>query len=263
MRIGLYCNDCIMGGQRDFDPDRYAPFSDNGLYQFTCRNGHEVVAVVQQMRFEILAEVAVQAIVDGYYREAVTSFNASLERFMQFYVEAVFVQRQERGDLIGTTWKLVERQSERQFGMFLATYLHEMSVIPPVLPQQCSSSSGSVQFRNDVVHKGLLPTEKQAVEFGQAVVNLVQPILNIMATRYAEAISAIISIHQAQAMSAAERQHKISSLCYPMVYKRVGDDPDGQRIAPVAMNIIAEISRRREKARSRIEQAHFAPYAET
>ncbi len=41
------------------------------------------------MRFEVLTETAMQAIVDGYYREAVASFAASLERIFQFYVEVV------------------------------------------------------------------------------------------------------------------------------------------------------------------------------
>ena len=247
MRIGLHCHDCIMEGLADNEPDQFSPFSDSGLYEFDCKNGHHVVAVVQQTRFEVLAEVGVQAIVDGYYREAITSFNASFERFMQFYVEAVFVERQERGDLIANTWKLADKQSERQLGMFLATYLFEMGEIPPTLPQQSRHDAGSVEFRNSVVHRGQIPTENEAIEFAQKIINLVQPVLNIMASRYSEAISAIVNIHQAQARAKVGNRQKVSFIYYPMVYRVIGDAPPGGLLDQEPMNVKAEVSRRKER----------------
>jgi hypothetical protein len=41
------------------------PLSDTGVYRSTCPVGHATVTILQQMRFEVLAEAALQAILDG------------------------------------------------------------------------------------------------------------------------------------------------------------------------------------------------------
>lgn len=52
---------------------------DTSVYNLTCDNGHKTVSIVTNPKYEILVELALDAIVDGYYREAVTTFQAALE----------------------------------------------------------------------------------------------------------------------------------------------------------------------------------------
>jgi hypothetical protein len=54
-------------------------FTDDGLYEATCPKGHKSITILQQRKFEILFDIGIYAINDGYYREAISSFTASLE----------------------------------------------------------------------------------------------------------------------------------------------------------------------------------------
>ena len=49
------------------------------LLQIKCSRSHETTAILQEQKFEILFDIGAHAILDGYYREAVSSFTSSLE----------------------------------------------------------------------------------------------------------------------------------------------------------------------------------------
>ncbi len=68
-------------------------FRDDGRYEVTCPKGHKSVTILQQQKFEVLFDIGAYAIVDGYYREAVSSFTSSLERFYEFFVKAVLLNK--------------------------------------------------------------------------------------------------------------------------------------------------------------------------
>lgn len=91
---------------------------DNGRYEVKCPKGHESVTILQQQKFEVLFDIGAYALVDGYYREAVSSFTSSLERFYEFVIRAVLFQRGISEKVFNQTWKLVERQSLKQVGGF-------------------------------------------------------------------------------------------------------------------------------------------------
>lgn len=59
--------------------------TDNGRYVYTCNQGHTRTSVLQQDRFQLLFQIGIHAIVDGYPREAVADFASSLERFFEFF----------------------------------------------------------------------------------------------------------------------------------------------------------------------------------
>lgn len=190
MRLEFQCWKCPEG-----TPGRRVtrPFNEDGAYQFECASGHVHEIVLSQMRFEVLAETAMQALVDGYYRDAVSSFAAALERVFEFYVKVVSLATGLDGSIYLQTWKLVAKQSERQLGMYLALYQLENKAVPPMLAQH------HVSFRNRVIHEGYFPTVDEAVSFGQAVVGLVQPLLNAMMPKYTFAIEAMMIHHTSNA----------------------------------------------------------------
>ncbi len=66
---------------------------DGNNYTFTCENGHKQTVLLQQQKFEMLFEVGANAILDGYYREAVSSFASSLERAYQFFSTVCLIER--------------------------------------------------------------------------------------------------------------------------------------------------------------------------
>jgi hypothetical protein len=170
MRLRLHCHGCLSGNP-SIQTATILPMNDKGAYRYECARGHQQKIIVQHSHFEVLAEVAVQAIEDGYHRDAVSSFTASLERFYEFYIRVMNVLRGVKPEVGAATWKQVANQSERQFGMFLAIYQIERNATPPVLSDKQRS------FRNKVIHQGAIPTELEAIDYGQAIIDLVQPLL--------------------------------------------------------------------------------------
>jgi hypothetical protein len=166
MRLKITCLTCLREGRFVYT---VMAMNDTGLYEFTCENGHCNTYWLQAHKFEVLAEVALQAILDGYYREAILSFNTSLERFYE-YCARFIAHCYKHDESLAAVWKNVSAQSERQFGLYLGLYMMETGKAPAILPQKM------VEIRNAVVHKGVLPTRDDAVRFGQAVIDIVQPI---------------------------------------------------------------------------------------
>ncbi len=58
--------------------------SDDGCYIVRCDLGHEAQVYVSNLKFELLFDMGVHAMYDGYPREAVSCFASTLERFYEF-----------------------------------------------------------------------------------------------------------------------------------------------------------------------------------
>jgi hypothetical protein len=192
MKITLTCPTCTLSSSRRFYQS--ATLVDEGAYEVVCPMGHRNWVALQQLKFELLYEAGVSAIVDGYYREAVSSFAAALERFFEFYVrvhcEGTGVGQSSAFDKV---WKGVASQSERQLGAFMFVYLLKNGAPAPML------AGKQVEFRNAVIHKGRFPTVDEAVDYGDAVANLIQPVLLDLKTNHMPAVQAQIAAHLARA----------------------------------------------------------------
>jgi hypothetical protein len=176
MKIGVFCNKCAHENAEPIK-EYLLDFKDENLYTLRCERGHETVTRIQENKFELLFELGMHAILDGYYRDAVVSFTTALERFYEFYVRVIAAKYEIKGQDFSVAWKIVNRQSERQFGAYIFMYLLENKKAPPML------SEGDVKFRNDVVHNGRVPTKNEAKEYGQGVINVIIPVLNELKVR--------------------------------------------------------------------------------
>ena len=167
MKLNLFCIIC--------DCNIQTRYKQNKRYKVKCQNGHDQNILLLNDNFEILFSIAVNAIMDGYFREAVSSFAASLERFYEYYLRVVCRYHQVH---IEDAWKDVASQSERQFGAFTFVYLMENSLKPPSL------NNKNREFRNNVIHKGIIPEENEVIDFGQSIIDIIYPILREMQKRY-------------------------------------------------------------------------------
>jgi hypothetical protein len=120
MKINVICPDCSTGGIAKFT---LQVLRDDSVYVGSCAQGHELVVVTQTLRHELLFEIALNAIRDGYYREAVASFAASTERFFEFAIRVMCRLHSIEPDLFARTWSLVQGSSERQLGAYHFTQL--------------------------------------------------------------------------------------------------------------------------------------------
>src|SRR5574341_2556130 len=147
---------------------RIVELNNDGFYivEYPERGKREILRTLD-FRFELLFEVASYAFLDCYFREAVSSFAASLERFYELCIDVVAnangVELQEQT----RCWKHLRNASERQLGAFIATYAITRHTCPRLLPDHWRS------FRNSVVHKGEIPDKARTLEFGQTVGSLI------------------------------------------------------------------------------------------
>ncbi len=147
---------------------------DDGVLEATCNRGHRTFTIIQQQKFELLSEMAIKAIVDGYYRDAVASFAGALERLHEFFLRATCRKQGVDAPTFDRAWKEMSNQSERQLGAFIGAHLVETGQPPELLHQN------QTKFRNDVIHKGKFPALDDTLRFGQAVLGCALPILGLL-----------------------------------------------------------------------------------
>ncbi|WP_372378321.1 hypothetical protein ACBZ91_04175 [Vibrio natriegens] len=106
---------------------------DSGVHEITCPIGHEYSVVLSAAKYEILFDVGMNALNDGYTRESVSSFASSLERFYEFFINFQILNCGISQELADKAWKTVSNQSERQLGAFTYLYLVSFGDVPPEL----------------------------------------------------------------------------------------------------------------------------------
>lgn len=145
--------------------------TNTGHFEATCKAGHEFKLSAAYHNFQILFEIGLHAICDGYYREAIGSFTACYERFLEFFVKLIVRAEGIETELLDNSWSKVSSQSERQLGAYIFLYLLTFKEVPPVLSQS------KVKLRNSVIHKGLIPTRIDSLKYGDAVSTIVFQVL--------------------------------------------------------------------------------------
>ena len=151
---------------------------DDGIYEFECPEGHRSTTVLRTPKHEVLFTIASNALLDGYLREAIASFAASLERFYEFVIRVICRAKSISQQDFEKCWKLVSKQSERQLGAFTMLWFVGMGD-PPVL-----LSNKMVELRNQVIHQGKVPTDQDCISFGQAVIDVIAPIERKMLDKF-------------------------------------------------------------------------------
>lgn len=193
-----------------FDQDRiqepvfsYLEISDSNIHEATCARGHTYLVALTQHKHEVLFEIGAMALADGYPREAIATIAAALERFYELCIHIICASRRIPEGQLDATWRLVDAASERQFGAFLFSMLLWSNECPevidnkkPTLPNIAKSNTRTwKEFRNAVIHKGLLPPEHVAIEYCE----LVYAHINQLTEK-------LTSEHKAEWLAQAQRQ---------------------------------------------------------
>ena len=229
MKLPLYCMQCLqvhMGGPNSDQPPDLGPhlavLQNDGLYRFTCRAGHEMAVLLQAEKFEMLFELGMNAMLDGYPRDAIGSFAASLERFYEFYIQVIASHRSIDKQAFDASWKKIAKQSERQLGAFILMYTMETNRTPSLL------TSSQIEFRNEVVHKGRIPTKEETIEFGKTVLDLISPVMHELKTRHAEALQKVLLEHSMSVRMQSEKRERVATMAYPTIIGiiRAATEPD-------------------------------------
>jgi len=157
--------------------------TDDGRYEVHCAAGHVSTVTVDNLKFELLFEMGLNALVDGYPRDAASSFSSALERFYEFYWHVATALHSIPQDQADSAWKVAAKQSERQLGMFVTANLLMTKQCPVLL-----NPNREVKFRNDVIHGGYVPSAAEAIAFGDVVMRLINDSLMTLRTLAPEAL---------------------------------------------------------------------------
>jgi hypothetical protein len=188
MRVSLICPTCAQasGGVGRWFVDT---IREDGLYTGKCPRGHDLLLATQTLPHEMLFEIAINAIIDGYNREAVSSFAASMERFFEFAIHVIADRHGVSTGAFAEVWKTVSRQSERQLGAYVLLYLIEFNATPHLLGNKMT------ELRNEVIHKGKLPDRKEAIAFGNAVHAVIQDSVRQLRSTHLDQVNKMLGEH--------------------------------------------------------------------
>jgi hypothetical protein len=211
VKMPLICAECMRENVSTASFIVAADVQDSNLYFVKCPKGHDSYVILQEQKFELLFAIGACALLDGYYREAVTSFTSSLERFHEFYVWAALLQNGYADSDIEVMWKPLSRQSERQLGAYLALYMIENGTLPPIL------SSKNVEFRNDVIHRGKIPARAEALAYGECILETIKPALRNAKQKFPDGIQKQIGKHMLTAHKAAKEGSAVATSCMPTI----------------------------------------------
>ncbi len=188
MLLDLVCFDCLMEQVKNGVPNEtqgvpiltpFEPVNNAGIYEVHCSKGHISTTVIDNIDFEILFDYGLNAIADGFYRDAVSSFTSAMERYFEFFVKvALRVSKQMFRD-IDIAWNSISSQSERQLGAYIALYNHLFKAQPLLLNQ-----NKEVPFRNRVIHKGYIPSRQEALTYGVRSLEIIENSLIKLKTKY-------------------------------------------------------------------------------
>ena len=151
-----------------------------------CPQGHNERWGIANHLHEVLFDTGALAVLDGYYREAISAFAAAVERFQEFYVRAV-CQFREIGDAAaGAAWKPMRSASERQLGAFIMCHLIDAGAAPDLEIEEWRS------LRNRATHGGEFVTRDEVVKYGQAAWDHIRKHLVSLRTRHPGAFPELV-----------------------------------------------------------------------
>ncbi len=220
MKLPIMCSKCMIDDIANVNVIATVEFRDDGRYEIRCPKGHTSITLLQQQKFEILFDIGAYAAVDGYYREAVSSFSSALERFYEFFIKVICISKGVEWDTILETWKIVSNQSERQLGAFIFLHLQEFGNKPLLL------SNSKANFRNKVIHKGKILTRDEAVNYGQAILEVIRPLLSTLKQNYSKAVHQATIFHLGETRTSSDEDRSVSTMCIPTIISLSSGDHD-------------------------------------
>ncbi len=229
MRLRTSCMKCL---EVDGQPPELAnsvELRDDGLYEVTCSRGHVTVTAIQEQKFEILFDLGAMALLDGYTREAVSSTAASLERFFEYYILVVSLKHGITYEQFSEAWAPISKQSERQIGAFLFFYLVEnKKPLEPLIlearPELDGRSRGDTPtwsaFRNDVIHKGYIPSAEEVIEYGNLVYQFTYRLIGELKASSSEFMTKA-TFHHLQRAQGADAGQAVATMSVPTLVSLV------------------------------------------
>ncbi len=113
---------------------------------------------------------------------------------------------------IDSTWKEMSRQSERQLGAFLVLYLYLTKDSYGLLKRKM------IEQRNDIIHRGKLPSKQEAIEFGKYAFDSINHILCILREQCGKSVGTSIVAQTNKALDTAKKHGLLAGEVVPTIF---------------------------------------------
>lgn len=221
MKLLISCQKCLTEDRINELNFVEVEMRDEGIYEMKCDRGHESTVFIEEQKFEVLFDLGAMAFMDGYYREAVSSFAASLERFYEFFIDSVLSSGTVAHEQFVRTWKMVASQSERQIGAFYFLYLSEFGEAPEPPEKK------HVEFRNNVIHKGYIPRRSETLEYGDYVLKYIYSAAGKLRAKHRAGIEAVSARKR---LVEGPKRGEFSTVSVPTIIRMSAADNDFGRL---------------------------------
>lgn len=172
MRMPIPCMSCFQADGKPAEDMMRVEIEDSGLYTTTCDRGHVGHTFLQNLKYELLFDFGCIALINEYPREAVANFVSCIERFHELCIRAFCLNNGVTEDVVTRLWKSVDNQSERQLGAYYFLFLIVFKKEPP----EFVIDTKNTKFRNAVLHKGYIPKQQEAFEYGKKMFQYIEEV---------------------------------------------------------------------------------------
>lgn len=209
MKIKVPCVKCFQLDGIAEPTFSFIELGESNIHEIICTRGHTTSIALTQHKHEILFEVGALALTDGYPREAIATIAAALERFYELCIRVISSSLKIPEEQLGEAWRFLDTASERQFGAFVLSMLLWSKECPvvidnqkPVLPGRAKGKTKTwKEFRNAVIHKGLIPPESDVIEYCELVYAYINELTKAITSKHED-----VWLSEAQKQEAAARQ---------------------------------------------------------
>lgn len=132
-----------------------------------CDNGHEFFFICKSPRFQFLLQQGVESFQQNFYFESFHTLYSAYEAYKKEFVAAHIYNKTKNIEICKSVINRLDR-SERLEGAFVSAYI---SLSNGKIPEKLSRSV--VELRNNVVHKGQIPSRKDCEKAGNAIFKLI------------------------------------------------------------------------------------------
>jgi hypothetical protein len=162
-------------------------------------------------------------------------------KFHEFGIKVLLAKQGITRDQFTATWKLVSSQSERQLGAYYFLYLLQFKK-PPLTAQR------RVEFRNNVIHKGCIPTSTEVFDHAEYVYDYILNTLATMKSSLNSQISQVCTDDMEEMLKSCSVDVSTRSVAAPTMLWLLGPEEkfgkDSFRVA---------LKKRKEKHRNELE----------
>jgi len=163
-------------------------YKDGPFYKLRCPFGHDAIVLLGNPKHEILFQMAAYSLLDEVVRDAVTTFGSSLEKFWEFTSQCIAASQ-------GVEPLPIPRVRSGRKTRFEKAWREILKTEPPVM------TTDEYEIRNRVLHEGYVPTLEEVADFGNKVLVLIAPAMQVLRWRLQGAVGAASTAIIAEAKS--------------------------------------------------------------